>query len=149
MGRDELASAIDRAVRELAFVEHLRMHQFASATAMSPTDIRALLYLMERADAGVPVTPGDLCARLNLTSGAVTAVIDRLEQGGHVQRRPHPHDRRSTIVEHTEHAAETGRAHFAAVAARMAAVHNHYSADELRLIARFLEETVKAVDVRD
>ncbi len=44
------------------------------------------------------LTPGQLGDRLALTSGAVTALIDRLEQHGWVERVPHATDRRSVMV---------------------------------------------------
>jgi len=44
------------------------------------------------------LTPGQLAERLCLTSGAVTALLDRLERLGWAKREPHPHDRRSVIV---------------------------------------------------
>jgi DNA-binding MarR family transcriptional regulator len=45
-----------------------------------------------------PLTPGELRVRLGLSSGAVTALIDRLGERGYVERRPNPGDRRSVQV---------------------------------------------------
>lgn len=45
-----------------------------------------------------PLTPRELGRRVNLSSGAVTPLIDRLEARGFVERRPHPSDRRSVLV---------------------------------------------------
>ena len=44
------------------------------------------------------LTPGQLGDRLALSSGAVTALVDRLEACGWAKREPHPTDRRSVIV---------------------------------------------------
>ena len=44
-------------------------------------------------------TAGRLSEITGLTSGAVTRVIDRLEQAGYVRRVPDPADRRRVIVE--------------------------------------------------
>lgn len=44
------------------------------------------------------LTPSDLAMRLRLTTPAVTALIDRLEQRGMVRRQPNPADRRSLLV---------------------------------------------------
>jgi DNA-binding MarR family transcriptional regulator len=44
------------------------------------------------------LTPTQLGRYLSLSSGAVTALIDRLERAGHVERRPNPRDRRSSVV---------------------------------------------------
>ena len=45
-----------------------------------------------------PLTPGELGVRLGLSSGAVTALVDRLAERGYVERRPNPADRRSVRV---------------------------------------------------
>jgi DNA-binding MarR family transcriptional regulator len=50
------------------------------------------------ADAGGQLVPSELAERMLLGSGTLTAVIDRLAQHGHVQRRPHSHDRRRIYV---------------------------------------------------
>ena len=47
-----------------------------------------------------PSTPGALAQRTRLSSGAVTALLDRLEGRGFVRRVPHPQDRRSVMVEY-------------------------------------------------
>jgi DNA-binding MarR family transcriptional regulator len=53
---------------------------------------------------GVPYTmsPSELCEAAMLTSGAMTNRLDRLEDGGLVERHPDPDDRRSLAVQLTE-----------------------------------------------
>src|SRR5215212_8376542 len=46
-------------------------------------------------------SPGELSADLELSSGAMTNRIDRLEARGYVRRRPDPDDRRGVLVELT------------------------------------------------
>ncbi|MFI9816653.1 MarR family transcriptional regulator [Saccharothrix variisporea] len=45
-----------------------------------------------------PMTAGDLAKRINLTPGAVTGVVDRLEDAGLARRDPDPQDRRRVVV---------------------------------------------------
>jgi DNA-binding MarR family transcriptional regulator len=59
-----------------------------------PAEFKAMDHLHEAGE----LTPGQLADRLGLTSGAVTALIDRLERLGWARREPHPSDRRSVIV---------------------------------------------------
>ncbi len=54
------------------------------------SDLRCLHMLNEG-----PVTPGEVAARTRLTSGSVTALVDRLASAGFVERRPSACDRRS------------------------------------------------------
>src|SRR5205823_3080299 len=54
-----------------------------------------------------PLSAGDIAQRTGLTSGAVTRLIDRLEQRGSVRRRADPSDRRRVLVEMTPAALKT------------------------------------------
>lgn len=47
-------------------------------------------------------SPGELAAELELSSGAMTTRLDRLEEAGLVRRLPDPDDRRAVIVELTD-----------------------------------------------
>jgi DNA-binding MarR family transcriptional regulator len=65
----------------------------ASALEIGPSDLRALWVL-----ATGPASAGDLSVRLGLTTGSVTALIDRLVRGGFVARETPRDDRRRVIV---------------------------------------------------
>ena len=56
------------------------------------------------ANKGIPhcSSPGELAEELELSSGAMTNRIDRLERAGLVRRRPDPDDRRGVKVELTD-----------------------------------------------
>jgi DNA-binding MarR family transcriptional regulator len=49
-----------------------------------------------------PRSPGDLASTLMVTTGAMTNVLDRLEQAALIRRVRNPSDRRSVIVEATD-----------------------------------------------
>src|SRR5215470_2482709 len=74
----------------------------ASGAGISPADLDALEHL----EADGPLTQRELGDRLSLTSGAITMLVDRLEHGGWVRRRPHPADRRYVLVELSPQALE-------------------------------------------
>ena len=48
-----------------------------------------------------PQMPGDLARFLDHNAGAMTRLIDRLEDRGYVQRKPHAEDRRALTIELT------------------------------------------------
>src|SRR5918994_7968483 len=48
-----------------------------------------------------------LAAALSVSPRNVTGLVDALEAGGFVERRPHPSDRRATLVTLTERGTET------------------------------------------
>jgi DNA-binding MarR family transcriptional regulator len=43
-------------------------------------------------------TPSELARHTGLSSGAATAMLDRLEKSGLIERRPNPDDRRGTLI---------------------------------------------------
>ena len=72
--------------------------EVARLMGINETDLRCLEILLEE----VPeASPSRLAARLGLTTGSMTAVLDRLERLGYLVRSPHPTDRRVTLVEPT------------------------------------------------
>ncbi|MGE7386600.1 MarR family winged helix-turn-helix transcriptional regulator [Streptomyces sp. NPDC004126] len=90
----------------------LRQAEFAAANGMHPTDVRALVCLLDAARAAEAATPGLLGTRLGLNSAGTTAVVDRLERLGHVERVRDPDDRRRVLVRVTPGAVALGREFF-------------------------------------
>jgi DNA-binding MarR family transcriptional regulator len=76
----------------------------ARAHDMSLAELKAIDHIQAEGE----LTPSELVERLSLSSGAVTAVIDRLERGGWVDRSPHPSDRRSIVVRMSGQSIEAG-----------------------------------------
>jgi hypothetical protein len=75
---------------------------------------------------------------MGLTTGAVTRVIDRLEQAGYVRRIPDPTDRRRVIVELVPEKMHAVEAAMARVGEKGASELGHYSEAELAVINDFL-----------
>jgi DNA-binding MarR family transcriptional regulator len=67
---------------------------FAREQNVSVTELRAIARIVEEEK----LTPKNLAASLDLSTGAVTAVVDRLADSGYVTREPHPGDRRSLLL---------------------------------------------------
>ncbi len=66
----------------------------AAQLGVGATEVVALGHLYQEG----PLTPRDLGQRLGLTSGSVTALLDRLSKSGFVTRAQHPDDRRSLLA---------------------------------------------------
>ena len=112
---------------------------------MHRTDLAGLGVLMDRGALGEVTTPGQLSAALHLSAPATSAMLDRLERLGHAHRQPHPTDRRSVVVEITDHALGVGRDMFGPLAARFQPVLDARSDAELANLSAFVEEAVAAV----
>lgn len=87
-----------------------------------------------------PVTAGQIMEHTKLTSGAVTGLIDRLVKKGYVERAADPQDRRKVLVRIVPDAIRPLLDLFAPMAQRSAALMRQYSAEELELIAGFVEK---------
>ena len=111
---------------------------------MHRTDLAGLSMVMDESAQGNPVTPGRLSAALQLSAPATSAMLDRLERLGHVRRTPHATDRRSVVVEITDHAREVGGAMFGRMAQHLGPVLAAYDDDQLALIAEFLDRASEA-----
>ncbi|WP_233221040.1 MarR family winged helix-turn-helix transcriptional regulator [Streptomyces carminius] len=111
-------------------------HDFARSQGLHPTDVQALVEILD-ADDG-PVTPGMLRERLQLTSGAVTACLDRLERAGHIRRTRDSADRRTVHLHYASRGREVAREYFRPLAQATDAVRRRFSDAELRVVVRFL-----------
>lgn len=84
------------------------------------------------------MTAGALALASALTTGAITAVADRLERAGYVRRVADPQDRRRVLIELTSEARraadELMREPMAAAAGALA---ERFSEDELRVVLEF------------
>jgi DNA-binding MarR family transcriptional regulator len=112
-------------------------HGFAAQQGLHPTDIQALAAIL---DSDTPLTPGRLREHLGLTSGAVTACLDRLENAGHIRRSRDSRDRRVVHLHYEASARLAARSHFLPLAAATEAVRSRFAPEELSLVLRFLTE---------
>ncbi|MGW5271875.1 MarR family winged helix-turn-helix transcriptional regulator [Streptomyces sp. NPDC004044] len=110
-------------------------HDFAADEGLHATDVQALAAIM---DSESPLTPGRLREHLGLTSGAVTACLDRLERAGHIRRTRESADRRVVHLHYLPDAKTSARAHFMPLAAATAHAQQGFTGDELSTVLRFL-----------
>ncbi|GGO12651.1 hypothetical protein GCM10010116_25430 [Microbispora rosea subsp. aerata] len=119
--------------------------QFAVAHGLHRTDLNALTVIMDASREGRPLTPGALGAALNLSAPATSALINRLEQAGHLTRHRSTGDRRKVELAMHEQAAALASRFFAPLGQRMAAALEEFTPEERRIIGRFLNRGIEAV----
>ncbi|WP_109001273.1 MarR family winged helix-turn-helix transcriptional regulator [Streptomyces rishiriensis] len=122
----------------------LHSARFAQRNGMHPTDVRALIVLMDARRATEEVTAGRLGAALGLNSAGTTALVDRLERAGHVRRVRGATDRRKVVVEVDERAVELGQAFFGPLIGRVTGLLDGYDERERAAIRGFLEGVRRA-----
>lgn len=100
--KSQLTADVARALRELVDMGEQLRQACAHACGMHPTDFKALGMIQRAKDEGVAMTAGELAARLELSSGAVTYLVERLASAGYVERDSDPQDRRKVLLRATE-----------------------------------------------
>ena len=108
----------------------------AKKLKLSRTDMRCL-NLVGRLG---PLTAGRLAVESGLTTGAVTFILDRLEEAGMVARRRDTEDRRRVWVEIVPAAQERLQGLQQPVAEEMRQVAQRFKADELAIVRDFMRQ---------
>lgn len=137
------------ALRQYRSAETSMRRRTRTSMGMGETDLIAIRYLLQAEKLGRAVSPKDLAAKLEISSASVTVLIDRLVKSGHVERRPHPTDRRAIIVAPTHHTNTEVRDTLGLMHERMIEVAESLDPDEAAAVVRFLGLMRRAVDTVD
>jgi DNA-binding MarR family transcriptional regulator len=136
----ERVAAVEMAVRNLIANAILFNHQVAQRVGLGASDAQFMHLLQLHG----PLTPGRLAELSGLTTGTVTGVLDRLEATGFVRRERDESDRRKVIVKLNEERLWSAMAPlYAGQAESLAAVAGAYDAEQLEVIADFLDRLVR------
>jgi len=133
-----MATSVDQlkaAMRRFSLENHRFDDAVARRLGISPAELHALEHL----EISGGMTPGQLGERLQLTSGAVTALADRLEGAGLLARVAHPSDRRSSILCLTERAERFGWQFYGPFGADLQRAAAGLTASERAVVARFMD----------
>lgn len=79
-------------------------HAVVRGTGLSPAQMHTIEIIGQEKSLRMK----DLAEHLGVTTGSLTVMVDRLEQNGFLERRPHESDRRSFLVTLTD----KGKKHF-------------------------------------
>ena len=143
--RARLVAELQRAMQRNTMWTVLLHSTTASKAGMNVTDAQCVNLLVLDG----PMTPGRLAQAMGITTGgAITAVIDRLEKAGYVERTRDPDDRRRVIVELVPDAVERFERYFEPIARKSAETFGGMPVDDLRLLldfARTVNETMPQV----
>jgi DNA-binding MarR family transcriptional regulator len=98
--RDELVSVLESEMNAQSAWTVFYHQCVADHLGLNPTDHKCLDLILKSALRGTDelMTPGQLAKMTRLTTGAVTGVLDRLEQAGYVRREHDAEDRRKVII---------------------------------------------------
>ncbi len=116
----------------------------AHVLGINRTDSRCMDVVQQRGR----IAAGELAAETALTTGTVTAVIDRLEAKGYFRRVTDPGDRRRVLVELTDLAQERAAELYGPLADRALPAIGSMTTDQLLTVIDFLERGTEIVERR-
>ncbi|MFF7765042.1 MarR family winged helix-turn-helix transcriptional regulator [Streptomyces massasporeus] len=112
--------------------------EFAGRNGLHPTDVRALIHLLDAGREDVRATPGWLGAQLGVNSASTTALVDRLERLGLVRRERDTRDRRRVLLVVQDEAVRLGWSFFGPLIHEMVDSMRSFDEAELAVVRRFL-----------
>jgi DNA-binding MarR family transcriptional regulator len=130
------------AVRDYGIHLTLFRNAMSEWAGLNVTDMECLRLLFIKGIA----TPSELARHTGLTSGATTAMLDRLEKAGLIERRPNPDDRRGTLITPAKSGAERAASWFESARNAQNELISSYSEGELEIIADVFERFTKLWD---
>ncbi len=116
-------------------------HVLRERIGIGPNEFSAMEHLMAE-----PMGPVELSRRLDLTSAAATVLLHRLESSGHVERRPHPTDRRRQVVVPRPEGTAAVFRELRPMIERLDAVTRQFDEQERAVIIRYLAGVVGALE---
>ena len=123
------------AVRDYGIHLTLFRNAMSEWAGLNVTDMECLRLLFIKGTA----TPSELARHTGLTSGATTAMLDRLEKAGLLERRPNPDDRRGTLIVPEKSSADKVASWFESARKAQDELVSSYSESELEIIADVFE----------
>jgi DNA-binding MarR family transcriptional regulator len=138
--RERLLVALDAAIRKVGAQAVLISDLVATRVGINSTDLECLDLLQLDG----PSTAGQMSTRAGLTTGATTAMIDRLERAGYVRRRRDAEDRRLVVVEVLENCGSHITPLYQPIQKDLEKVHARYTNRELEIVVRYLTEATEA-----
>jgi len=140
--KTELKKRALMAVRDYGVHLTLFRNAMDEWAGLNTTDMECLRLLFQKGTA----TPTEIAKHTGLTSGATTAMLDRLEKAELIERRPNPNDRRGTLIAPTPSSSEKVASWFESARRAQDELISSYSESELEIIADAFERFVKLWD---
>ncbi|MFD0264803.1 MarR family winged helix-turn-helix transcriptional regulator [Kitasatospora indigofera] len=114
--------------------------RFAAWLGLHSTDATAVLEIAAAEERGTPLSPARLSERIALSTGATTALLNRLEAAGHITRsREHP-DRRIVTLRSGAHIQERADEFFGPLAHRLDTAMAGYPPELLQRFEAFVAD---------
>lgn len=131
---EEFIPSLIQELRKFSTVNLFFIEGIAAKLHLNATDLKCRDLLNYTG----PISAGKLAKLTNLTTGAITGVIDRLEKVNLVERREDSNDRRRVIIHPLTHRATEIRQLFKPLSNSLSELFKKYNEEELKLILDIL-----------
>ncbi|WP_374454116.1 MarR family winged helix-turn-helix transcriptional regulator [Nocardioides sp.] len=129
------------ALRELLTTGARVNHVVARRAGISDTELVTLEHLSRE-----QIGPAEVARRLEVSTAAATGIVDRLVSRGHVERRPHPGDRRRTELVLTASGQREVVGHLLPMFLALDRLDRSFSEEERAVVERYLRGAVAAFE---
>lgn len=119
---------------------------FGGRHDMNPSDVRALVLVLDAQRRGETIGPSAIAADLGMTGASVTALVDRLESVGHLTREADLTDRRRVVLKVGDEAQRLGGEYFGRLQQRIDGATQGFTAADLDAVKRYLKAAIDAVE---
>ncbi|XOK12378.1 MarR family winged helix-turn-helix transcriptional regulator [Agrobacterium tumefaciens] len=137
MSRDIMDRRLTDVLRRASAQSLLISQAIAAKARLNTTDLECLDILQMQGQASA----GELARATGLTTGAITALLDRLEKAGFIKRLPDPADRRRVLAAPDPEKMRELFQMYAPLQEKMEALYGEYDEEQLQLIIGFMEKS--------
>jgi DNA-binding MarR family transcriptional regulator len=118
---------------------------FARQNDVSGNDFHALLHVMVAETAGTPLTMAQLRQRMDVSPAAITYLVDRMIEAGHVRREADPADRRKALLRYENSGMELAHEFFMPLGVHLRAALAEMSDEDLMAAHRVFSAMLAAM----
>ena len=138
--RRRAATAVKAAMREMTVQMSLYNRRVGARADLKDVELDCLDLIVRHG----PLSPSALARRTGLHPATLTGILDRLEKGGWIIRERDPEDRRAVLLRDAKVRNAELFGHFAGMNARLDMLAESYDAQQLELLAEFIQRVTAA-----
>lgn len=142
VGKTELLNKLIVDLHKYGMRTSIFQQNMAQKIGVVHTDLKTADILNETG----PITAGELSKITGLSTGSVTALVDRLEKAGYVRRERDESDRRRVMIVPMPERHKEIMNHYNSLGVKTKQFCEHYEEHELKLILTFLSDITDVLD---
>jgi DNA-binding MarR family transcriptional regulator len=143
--RAELEKCLSADMRAITAQSDRIGRHFARTNDVNSNDFHALLHIMVSETAGKPLTLAQLGQRMDVSPAAITYLVDRMIESGHIRREPDPEDRRKWLLRYENSGMKLAREFFTPLGKHLSSALTDLSDDDLRAAHRVFSAMIDAM----